>query len=111
MYDLITILAVVSLGIALLVYVGKTLERRAKAQGPLFTQKPSSRNRIGAFIVGFLFGGIFLAELFFSNQYHFFFPIISVAAFAYAFGAYKLLYGIQKNTDEDQKPGVPKQPE
>jgi hypothetical protein len=105
MYDLFAILAGLILGIGLLVFVARALERRANSEGPLFTQPPSARSQVGSLILGLIFVGVFLAEAVFQDRYHVVFPILSLALFAYAIGAYQLLSRIQRETDEGQPPG------
>jgi O-antigen ligase len=103
MYDLMGIIAGLSIGIGFLVIVARILENRAKAHGSLFTQPPTPRGRIGSVFLALLFGGMFLAELLFQDSYHVVFPILSLALFFYALGATKFLSNLQSETSEESK--------
>jgi hypothetical protein len=85
---------IVVLGI--LIGVAWALDRRSKTKGNLFTGKPTRTMRIIAFLLGLIFGGIFIGELLGSERVHLLPPILAVAALGYSFGAEKLMRILQK---------------
>jgi hypothetical protein len=103
----LAILAVIGLLVALVV-VASALDRRSKSKGNLFTQPPSPTMRILAILLGLIFGGIFVAEMLWSEIIHIWPPILAVALLAYAFGAEKLIVAIQKMRESDRGSGDPK---
>lgn len=76
--------------------VAWALDRRSKTQGNLFSGPPTRTMRIIAFLLGLIFGGIFIGELLGSERIHLLPPIIAIAAFGYSFGAEKLMRRLQK---------------
>ena len=85
---------IVVLGI--LIGVASVLDRRSKTKGNLFTGKPTGTMRIIALLLGLVFGGIFIAELLWSESIHLLPPILAVALLGYSFGAEKLMRTLQK---------------
>ena len=51
MYDLLSILAGLVLGVGVLVLIARFLEHRAKTEGPLFTKPPSAIARVVALVL------------------------------------------------------------
>jgi hypothetical protein len=99
----LAILEVVGI-LGILVIVASALDRRSKTKGNLFTAKPSPTMQIIAIFLGLIFGGIFVAELLWSDIIHFLPPVLAVALLGYAFGAEKLIKSIQgKRKPEDNQ--------
>ena len=95
MNDIVLIILVLGGALGILILVASALQRRSKTKGNLFTTKPSPGMRIIAILLGVIFGGIFLAEFFWSRTIHIVPPFLSVALFGYAFGAEKLIESVQ----------------
>jgi uncharacterized membrane protein HdeD (DUF308 family) len=72
------------------------LQNRANRNGNLFTRAASPSARILAFLLGLLFGCIFIYEYFYTQSYSIEFPILAFALLAYALGAGRILEEIQK---------------
>jgi drug/metabolite transporter (DMT)-like permease len=96
MYEIMTIV----LGIAsMFVVVGAIayfLQNKAKREGNLFTQPPSLKTKIIAFILAIVFGSLFLLEILYEDRFHTVFPILSVVLFLYSLGYSRFIKTIQK---------------
>ena len=98
--------------VVLVVFVGIVfyLDRRAKNRGSLFTGAPTAGMRILALILGLGFGALFVAETLWMDQFHWVFPVISVAGIAYGLGATRLLQGLQRASDKNEQKDMPPDP-
>ena len=109
MYDLLSILAGLVLGVGILVLIARFLEHRAKTEGPLFTKPPSAIARVVALVLAALLAAAFVSEATLVGRYHIVFPILALALAGYGFGVHSMVASIQRATDvRRQAPESPK---
>jgi len=96
-------------------YLIYLIERRAKAEGTMFTGPASPTMRMLALLLGLVFAGVFLLDIASSwGILHFVFPILSIALLSYSVGAEGLLRRLQgsksKTSSEPHEigPAVPR---
>jgi hypothetical protein len=84
--------------------VAWALDRRRKTEGDLFTGKSTRTLRIIAFLLGLIFGGVFIADLLGPDgKARRLYLIIAIAAFAYTLGADTLMRRLQKSKDQSDE--------
>ena len=95
MYDLLSVISWIALGIGVIVLVARYLDNRTRSKGALFSKLPSRKSRAGAFFLGMFFLGISIYQFGYTNQYSLIFPSITILLFAYSFNISNRLVELQ----------------
>jgi len=101
MNDLAMVIGGLFVGVLVIYIIANFLQRKSEEEGNLFTGPPSPTMRVIAFIFGFLFGGIFLLQVLFSDRFLIVMPVLSIALLAYSLGINQIINRLQTMWNRD----------